>query len=135
MSGKKKYAEGTLTTVDYSKAEIERLLKKHGATSFGTLENPESSGLVCELGGRRLLFTIPKPKNDEAEFRRKWRVLVIRIKVRLEEIAGGDTTVDEAFMPYIFLPNGQTVGSVVIPGVRNAYLTGTMPILSLEHKQ
>lgn len=134
-----KYAAGTEVTIERSQLEIRDLLKKHGATSFGTLETPHGAGLACELKSRRLRFEIQRPvdrfkRPDDQEYRRLWRVLLITIKARLEEVNNG-SPVDSAFMSFICLPNGQTVSQMIVPAIEKAYSTGEMPPLLLEYRQ
>lgn len=132
--GPRRYAEGTTVSADRSQAEIKQLLTKHGAMSFGLLETQAMASMVCEFRGRRLKFDVPRTK-DTQEYMRQWRVLLLRIKARLEEVSGGDATVDESFMPYILLPNGHTVGESIVPAIENAYVSGTVPALLLTYQQ
>jgi hypothetical protein len=60
------------------------------------------------------------------EERRRWRVLLLRVKARLEEIAEG-VSFEEAFMPFVVLPDGRTVREYVLPEVKRAYEMGVMP--------
>lgn len=127
------YAKGTTVSVDKSQFEIKTLLVKHGATSFGLMESPKEHALVCELRGRRLKFSVI-PDRNEKERMRQWRVLLLRIKARLEEL-NENIKIDEAFMPYILLPNGSTVGESVISLIGQAYSSNVVPSLFLTYKE
>lgn len=130
MSNPTRYAEKTKVTVEKSQFEIKSLLSKHGATSFGMMETLETSTLVCEYKGRRLKFEIKRHKEMQ-EYMRQWRVMLLRIKARIEEVTSKEVTVDEAFMPYIMLPNGLTVAETILPAIADTYKTGSMPQLLL----
>jgi hypothetical protein len=53
------------------------------------------------------------------------------IKAKLEGVASGIETFDQAFMAHILLPNGETTGEQLIPQIQIAYKTGAMPTLLL----
>ena len=55
--------------------------------------------------------------------------LCIIIKAKLEAVESEITVFDEEFMAHIVLPNGETVGSVMVPQIEQAYLTNEMPAL------
>lgn len=52
-------------------------------------------------------------KEQEAETRRKWRVLILLLKAKLEAIADGETTVEREFLSDLVIPGGQTVGEAL----------------------
>jgi hypothetical protein len=47
--------------------------------------------------------------------RQRWRALKLSIQAKLEAVAAGISTFEREFLPFIVLPNGQTVGDEVIP--------------------
>ena len=49
------------------------------------------------------------------------------IRARLEEVESGIVTFEEAWLPWIVLPGGGTVGREVIPLVEKAYEDGLAP--------
>jgi hypothetical protein len=60
------FAEHTSVAVEKSKAELERLLVKHGAGQYGTAHD-DASGFALAfftLGGRQIRLQIPIPKPD-----------------------------------------------------------------------
>lgn len=71
----------------------------------------------------------PNYKECEKEGRRRWRCLVIAIKAKLECVESGITTLEDEFMAHIVLPNGQTVGHVMLPQINASYEDGEMPPL------
>lgn len=123
------YAKGTTVPVESSKAEIEALLRKHGAAQIGTLwdSDAHTGQVMCNLKGYPLRWQVripegwkPKRKGDTgrlpdehkgvvAEERRRWRVLLLVIKAKLEAIEDGDFSIESQFLADLVLPGGKTV--------------------------
>jgi len=53
----------------------------------------------------------------------------LAIKAKLECVEAGITTLEQEFMAHILLPNGSTVGEVVLPEIEASYQNKTMPPL------
>lgn len=125
-----RYAEGTQIAVEKTRAEIERLVKNHGATSFGSLSSTGSATILFEINGRRIRFELPVPeirdlRQREAEERRRWRCLLLSIKAKFETVANGIVAFDEEFLANIVVPgSGETVGAWLAPQLANAYERG-----------
>jgi hypothetical protein len=146
-----RYASGTNVSVDRSRTEIERVLRRYGASSFlyGWDEGGAVLAFVAE--GWQVRFVVPMPdphgkeftRTDtgrpraqsaaaeayEAEVRRRWRVLVLALKAKLEVVATGLISFEREFLAHIVLPNGQTVGDASEPAIRQAYRSGQVPEL------
>lgn len=142
------YAKGTIVPVSKSRAEVESLLARYGATSFASGWDKEQSTAVimCEARGRRLRFTLPLPGVDHRDFardgrgkvrsqsqreeaanaegRRRWRALALVIKAKLEAVESGIETFESAFLANIVVPGGQTIGEWAIPEIARAYDEG-----------
>lgn len=133
----KRYAEGTTVPAEKTRTEIEKLLRANGATQFASYWDSTREILEAMLGGRRLRFSVPlisfadakkkpgRPAWDsrtdaqanayvEAERRRRWRVLLLQLKGKLEAIATGDAMFDREFLGDIVTANGSTVADVVL---------------------
>lgn len=135
------YAEKTQVPIDRSQGEIRKLLARHGATSFAFGETRNAAQLMFEMQGRRIVFNLPMPSPPSANAngtsiktydqlcRTKWRALVLAIKAKLECVENGITSLEQEFLAHIVLPNGGTVGAVMIPQIEQAYKTGKMPLL------
>jgi hypothetical protein len=131
------YAQGTKVAVENSRAEVERYVRKRGATSFGTMTTSESSVLLFEARGRRIKFEIPVPKiarpdDRDAEERRRWRCLVLSVKAKFEAVDSGIVTFEEEFLAHIVVPGtGESVGKWIAPQIAAAYDRGAhmMPLL------
>jgi hypothetical protein len=126
------YAEGTIVSVARSQEEIQRLVRKHGARKVGTYTDDDAAVVTFQTNDRTVKFRIPMPgpkdprvvaaaakihrdresaldRALEAEERRRWRALVLVIKARLEAVAEGVETFDEAFLAHIVTPGGATI--------------------------
>lgn len=146
-----KYASSTEVSSDRSRAEIERTLNRYGARQFmyGYDESRAIVGFV--IHNRQVRFVLPMPDRDAREFthtptglkrvpssartayeqsvRQRWRALALVIKAKLEAVVSGIVTFDAEFLAHLVLPNGQTVGDQVMPGIAEAYKTGITPQL------
>ncbi len=147
-----RYAEKTQVPVDKSRAEIERVLKAHGATAFTYGWDDKQAAVMFEIANRRILFRLPMPDRNAREFlytavrrerrsqpaaeeaweqavRQRWRALGLVIKAKLEAVAAGVVTLETEFLPHVMLPDGSTVAEHVAPRVAAAYESGQMPAL------
>jgi hypothetical protein len=143
------FAEGTKVSIETSKQEIERMLRKYGATKFVFGWDEEKEVLTFEMQNRRVRFTIQRPLLEdfritkarrirtasqqrdawEAEMRRRFRSLVLRLKAKLEAVVEKEVSFEEEFLSYIVVPNGQTVHEFLTPQLETSYQSGTMPKL------
>ena len=145
------YARDTDVTPSASKAEIERDLGRFGATGFLTGHDDVAGRAFVGFQARdrqvRMFVPLPTSKEmlrtptgkartekqvaaaREKETRRRWRALALAIKAKLVAITDGVETFEDAFMPYVVMPDGSTVGDQVRPAIASAYSTGTMPKL------
>lgn len=151
-----RYAQGTAVSSDRSRAEIDRLLVRYGASSF-VFGHKEGAALIAfEMAGKRVKFILPLPRRDEQRFthykkgnssfltecpdqmkseryeqevRERWRALVLCIKAKLESVESKIETFEEAFLPHIVTTTGQTIGELVLPQLPVISETGRMPKL------
>jgi len=59
------YAQDTQVPVDRSKAEVERMLSRYGASAFASGWQGGKATLLFEANGRRIRFEIPMPTERE----------------------------------------------------------------------
>lgn len=131
------YAERTEVPVSRSKAEIEHLVTRYGATRFASYVDECRAAIIFEAGGRRIRFVLPLParaaapsqRAHEQEQRRIWRALCLVIKAKLESVESGIETLEESFLAQLVLPDDSTVGETIAPLVAEAYATRRMPAL------
>lgn len=145
------YANHTEVSADKSLQEIKRTVERYGADLFTFGERPTEILLGFRLKGRMIRMRIPLPNPDdrqyaykrpyvrrsqaelrnaiEKETRRRWRVLLLMLKAKLEAAHddSGMATVDTEFGAYLMLPTGQTVAEWLAPQLDEVYETGRMP--------
>jgi hypothetical protein len=150
-----RYAATTEVPIDRSRGEIERIVTKHGATSYAYGWQDANAVITFDLKGRRYRFHVPLPDRGAREFnftegrgtrrtataaaelwtqacRARWRALALIIKAKFVAVEDGIVSIEEEFMPYVVLPNGRTVADEARPAIEAAYATGQMrPILAL----
>jgi hypothetical protein len=145
------FAEGTTVSVEKSRAEIEKLITRYGATSTAFMTAPGRSVVCFEAGGRRIMFELTLPDIAEKRFQRdgrgsllspakraekweqacrqRWRALALVIKAKLEAVESGITTFEDEFLAHIVMPDGQTVATHIKPRIAAAYEQGSMVAL------
>jgi hypothetical protein len=144
------YAEGTRVPVGNSRAELERVLVRYGADAFSYGQDDERAVVAFRASGRHVKFELRLPTVEDFAFRGRyynqnartpardrreqrirelWRALVLVVKAKLEAVEAGIESFDQAFLPYILLPDGSTTGEFLLPQVAEAYATGEMPSL------
>lgn len=138
------YAENTKVPVFKSQGEIKNILTKYGATAFAFAESQDKAMIQFEVNNRMIKFILPLPQKGKAKnkkgvlysqnqieqlIRAKWRSMALAIKAKLECVDAGITTLEQEFMAHIVLPNGSTVGDLVLPEIATSYQTGQMPLL------
>jgi hypothetical protein len=144
------YAEGTTVPVEKTRAEIERLLYRHGASQLGLVSDTERglAFVLFTIEGRQVRLRVPLPRLEdfakdghrivpkevqvrrwEQASRERWRAVLLVCKAKLELVELGLSSVEREFLADIALPNGQTVGEFLRPQLQEAYGTGHMPPL------
>lgn len=147
-----KFAETTDVPVERTMEEIRAVLKRYQAKSFIAGEIDSRVVVMFEAHGRRIRFACPLPDLNDIEFqavvgnqfakkgeplqakyeqavRQRHRALLLTIKAKLESVESGIETFEEAFMPQIVLPSGQTMSEWAVPQIEKAYAGGEMPPL------
>lgn len=122
------YASKTTVSPDRSRAEIESLVKKYGATQFVSGYDVNAGFVGFMAKDRVVRFTVPLPKNTgsqreyEQQERTQWRKLLLAIKAKLESSLSGIETFEEAFLAQIIVPgNNETVGKWAREQLKQAY--------------
>lgn len=147
-----KFAEGTSVSVEKSRAEIEGLIVRYGATHTAFMSAPGRTMIMFEAKGRRIRFDLLLPDRDDKKFlrdgrgtvrgpakrleaweqacRQRWRALALVIKAKLEAVESGITAFEDEFLAHIVMPDGQTVATHIKPSIAAAYESGSMqPLL------
>lgn len=150
-----RYAADTSVSVEKSRAEIERILGRYGATRFAYAAEPERAQVVFEAKGRRVRFLVPLPSRQDKAYthtpgrghkrhpedafraweqscRQRWRALALSIKAKLEVVESGISTFEDEFLAHIVLPNGEAVGEWLGPQIEASYKSRRMPAMLIE---
>jgi hypothetical protein len=147
-----KFAEGTSVPVEKSRAEIEKMIVRYGATSTAFMNAPGRAMIVFECIGRRVMFELPLPDVKDNKFaydgrrnvrtpqkrhdaweqacRQRWRALALVIKAKLEAVESGITTFEDEFLAHIVMPDGKRFADHAKPAIAKIYDSGEMlPLL------
>lgn len=146
-----RYAADTDVPSDRSRAEIERTLKRYGATAFAYAWDGGVTSIAFRMSDRQIRFRLPLPDPQAPEFtrtptgkqrsasaaeaayeqaiRQRWRALLLVVKAKLEAVEAGISTVEREFLDSVMLPDGSTVGEWVGPQLGAVYARGEMPAL------
>jgi len=134
-----KYAKTTKVSIENSQIEIQKLLRKYGATRYAI--DWENNNILFELFGRSVRIHVKDPNINDKEIqltpsgyqrnptsiqtafdqakRQMWRVMLLFLKSTLEAIDMGVIELDQAMFPYFLLPNGKTVAEQLIPQLKS----------------
>lgn len=144
-----KYAEGTDVSIDRSRAEIERTLKRFGATGFMYGWNEGAHVLGFQHAGRQIKYILPMPERSEFRLtptgikrsesslanaydqaiRERWRALALLVKAKVAGVEAGISSFEEEFLSQTVVPGGATVGQWLIPQLEEAYEQKRVPPL------
>lgn len=147
-----RYAQDTKVSLDASRTEIERTLRRYGASAFAYGWEGDVATVMFKLGARHIRFRLVLPDRNDRAFthtagrglvrsteaadreweqaqRQRWRALALVIKAKLEAVEAGITTAEDEFLAHTMLPSGQTFGEWAAPQLDAAYDSGRMPAL------
>lgn len=140
------YASKTSVPVARTRAEIEELLTRHGASRIGIILEPDRASVGFTVEGWSVRFALRLPSMEEAKnkastrgqrrdwmgptedskkrwldqtSRERWRALLLTVKAKLVSVESGVETFEQAFMAHLVLPGGETVGEQSLPQLRN----------------
>lgn len=154
-----RFAATTEVSVERSRAEIEKLITRYGATSTAFMNAPGRAMIMFEAQERRIVFELPLPDPADENFRltptgrekrnpssyyaaweqacrQRWRALALVIKAKLEAVESGITTFEDEFLAHIIMPDGISVGNHIKPSIAAWYAGGKMrPLLPPPQKE
>lgn len=148
------YAANTSVSVERTRAELERLLQRAGASQFVSGWDSSRAAIGFVYCNRRIQFVLDLPDQDGREFwrtetgkprsetvarkaweqacRSRWRALLLTIKAKLEAIEVGISTFEEEFLAWTVIPGTSgTVYQEIGPRLADAIETGEPPRLLL----
>lgn len=145
-----RYAANTSVSSERSKAEIERMLTRYGATSFASGWQNDQAVIQFHMCERRIKFVLPLPSKANKEFthskrglrreeeayklwekatRQRWRALALVVKAKLEAVETQIASFEDEFMAHIVMPDGKTVAEHARPMIAQAYKSGKVTAL------
>lgn len=143
-----RYAANTEVSTDQTRAEIEKTLRRYGATHYGIMVEPGKAHVQFAVHDRMVKFELKLPNREEFALtdvkkqrrspeaqtdafdqacRQRWRALALSIKSKLEAVESKINTFESEFLANIVMANGQTVGDFVVPQIAEMYLNKGMP--------
>jgi hypothetical protein len=60
--------------------------------------------------------------------RQRWRALTLTLKAKLEAVECRIETFESAFLPYMVLPSGKTIGEEIIPRLPEITASGNLAL-------
>jgi len=148
-----KYAATTAVSPEQRRGEIERTLARYGATAFGYATTAEQAQVAFEMNGRQMRLDVTLPDRQDKKFthlesspwmrrseleadkryqqavRQRWAALALWIKAQCEAIESGVVTAEQAFLGWVVLPDGLTLGEKLHPQLDAVYGSGEVPAL------
>lgn len=144
-----RYAAKTTVSMGKSKAEIERTLRRYGASEFAYASGQDRAMVGFLIDTHRIQIAMSMPSLQEFAFtdtgrkriptaiqteweracRQRWRALALVIKAKLEAVECGITSMQDEFLAYTVLPSGKTIGEMVSPAMSKILKTGEIPSL------
>lgn len=147
------YAKKTTVSTSRSKDEIERTLKRYGASAFQSGQDMDEgvAWLMFRIETAVVKIPIPMPKLEEFAIspagrrrrkevqqqeyekatRQRWRVLALLVKAKLESVEQGITTIEKEFLGDLLLTSGKTIAEEMAPQIEAAFKDGKMPKMLL----
>lgn len=142
-----RYAQGTAVPMERSRAEIERVLMRYGASDFAYRTNQQRAEIAFSVQGVtvRLRVNFPDPNDAEftrtptgrvrraatsdlweAEVRRLWRAMSLVIRAKLEAVESGISSFEREFLADIVTKGGRTIGEAILPRLSEAVSSGRL---------
>ncbi len=115
MIDRRAYAARTKVPISQSKHDIEKELDRYGAEKFGYMVDADAFTLAFQADGRHIRINVPTDGLTDQQERAIWRASLLVIKSKLESIAAGIETFDEAFLAHIVTKTGHTVAESLAP--------------------
>lgn len=147
-----RYGAYTDVAVDKSKREIEALLRRHGATHYGTGWDETHDKLQFAMHGQTIRFVIPRPDPKDPIFthdragrvrasshrqrlieqadRQRWRALYLVIRAKIEAVEAGIAIFEQEFLAFIVGPEDLTIGDILVPRIQAGSAWKLLPAMS-----
>lgn len=140
----RRYAEGTTTTVNASRNEIEALVRKFGAHQILAYEDKERAIVQFTARDRMVRLTLAVPSEEsmsrtptglqrsvgalaeakDKEMKRLWRALVLLVRAKITAVNEEIVTFEEEFLSHVVMADGKTVYEHSKENIRLSYESG-----------
>ena len=130
-----RYASRTRVPAKQSRAEVERILERYGATGFMYGWQAERAMIGFEYENRAVKIMLPMDVDTDQEERQRWRALVLVVKAKLEAVESGIRTFEQEFAMDFVMPDGRTVGQWIQPQLADMRERGEMPPMLEDLKE
>lgn len=127
------YAKNTTVSAIKTRADIETLVTRAGATSFMCGTRGGMSAIQFDFRAKTVRFVVPLPDPKqfatdgrrrrrspaevlaavEQESMRRWRALLLVVKAKLEAVATGIVSFEDEFLAHFVLKTGETFGQSI----------------------
>jgi hypothetical protein len=115
------YAASTKVSVEQTKADIEKLVRKYGAKGFAAGWQGDRAQVSFIAHERHIRFTLLVPQHPQPA-RSRWRTLLLLVKAKLEAVDAKVVTFEEAFVGDIVMPDtGKTVWEMTREQIKLGY--------------
>ena len=152
------FATDTKVPVERSRAELDTLLGKYGATAraFAVDDERHRALMSFRIADLDYRMEVPLPERDQPDvrprgwsgwpdsrrkewidreyaqaLRTRWRVLLLLVKAKMEAVSLGLSTVEQEFLPHLVLADGRTVYAAVGERIQRA-LSSDAPLMLSE---
>ncbi len=132
-----RYASKTKVTVDASRMEIERYLRKAGADEFASGFTPAKAMIQFRARGYRVRMEIPLQEKQrgkdvpisDIEERRRWRALLLVLKAKFAAIDSKVAEFHVEFLPYLVTQDQTTIAEEIARAGLGLMLDGRVKML------
>lgn len=120
----RRYAEDTDVPVTKSQGEIRDMLRKAGVGRLAIMDDFDGAATIMFEHGNRAyklhLAADPNAKNQAQDERRRWRVLVLLVKAKVNSVLEGVTTIEREFFADTVMPSGKSLLEEAKPAIDQA---------------
>jgi hypothetical protein len=145
----RRYAEGTTTSVNVSRNEIETLVRKFGAYQILAYEDRDRAIVQFTAHDRRIRLTLSIPSDEslsktetgrrrsvgslaearDKEMKRLWRALVLLVRAKITAVNEQIVTFEEEFLANVVMADGRTVAEHTKEPIALSYKNGNVQTL------
>ena len=115
-----KFAARTKVPIENTRMELERLVRRYGATGFVSGWQGSQARVEFICANRHIRLSVLVPDSERAG-QQKWRTLLLLVKAKLAGVDAKIVTFEQAFVGDIVMPDGRTVWEAAREPIKLAY--------------